>query len=137
MFTRTISVDADAMFTVADSDPQPGRRVPCHPGALRLGQRQVSRPKARTAWARPRSSTRAASACWAASTASRTAKYLLQDQAKYPKWKKDKPIQDNLASKGGWIGMTDKYWLAALVPEQSEMIKGRFVGEAGQRRRRL
>jgi YidC/Oxa1 family membrane protein insertase len=33
--------------------------------------------------------------------------------------------------------MTDKYWLAALIPEQSEMIKGRFQVSPGQRRRRL
>ncbi|NVK17205.1 MAG: membrane protein insertase YidC [Methylocystaceae bacterium] len=28
--------------------------------------------------------------------------------------------------KGGWIGITDKYWLAALVPDQDAMVNHRF-----------
>lgn len=28
---------------------------------------------------------------------------------------------------GGWIGITDKYWLAALVPDQNQAVKTRFV----------
>jgi YidC/Oxa1 family membrane protein insertase len=28
---------------------------------------------------------------------------------------------------GGWLGITDKYWLAALVPDQSAEVKARFV----------
>jgi len=28
---------------------------------------------------------------------------------------------------GGWIGITDKYWLAALVPAQDEAVKYRFT----------
>ncbi|WP_299394824.1 membrane protein insertase YidC [Pelagibius sp.] len=28
---------------------------------------------------------------------------------------------------GGWIGITDKYWLAALIPEQSQAVKTRFL----------
>ena len=29
-------------------------------------------------------------------------------------------------STGGWIGITDKYWLAALVPDQNSPMTGRF-----------
>jgi len=32
-----------------------------------------------------------------------------------------------LPSKGGWLGITDKYWMAALVPDQQDEITGRFV----------
>ncbi len=28
---------------------------------------------------------------------------------------------------GGWIGITDKYWLTALVPDQGESVRSRFV----------
>jgi len=28
---------------------------------------------------------------------------------------------------GGWIGITDKYWLTALVPDQADPVKSRFV----------
>jgi YidC/Oxa1 family membrane protein insertase len=68
---------------------------------------------------------------------------------KYPSWKKkagesaDKAAQDaerrgealdprretiveGYQSTGGWLGITDKYWLAALVPNQSETINGQF-----------
>jgi len=34
-------------------------------------------------------------------------------------------------TKGGWLGITDKYWLAALIPDQKETIKTRFI--AGKR----
>ncbi len=30
-------------------------------------------------------------------------------------------------STGGWIGITDKYWLAALVPDQKSHVKSRFT----------
>jgi len=30
-------------------------------------------------------------------------------------------------TKGGWIGITDKYWLASLVPDQDAQVKTRFV----------
>ncbi|MHA1598055.1 MAG: membrane protein insertase YidC [Alphaproteobacteria bacterium] len=30
-------------------------------------------------------------------------------------------------STGGWLGITDKYWLAALVPDQNEKLNARFT----------
>lgn len=30
-------------------------------------------------------------------------------------------------STGGWMGITDKYWLVALVPDQSSNVKSRFL----------
>jgi YidC/Oxa1 family membrane protein insertase len=32
-----------------------------------------------------------------------------------------------MSTQGGWIGVTDKYWLTALVPEQQEKVNARFV----------
>lgn len=32
---------------------------------------------------------------------------------------------------GGWLGITDKYWLASLIPDQKEEFRGRFI--AGKR----
>ncbi|HEX6858700.1 MAG TPA: membrane protein insertase YidC [Caulobacteraceae bacterium] len=43
---------------------------------------------------------------------------------KYKAWKKDKTVSE--ASTGGWLGITDKYWLAAVIPQQSEKITGAF-----------
>ena len=33
---------------------------------------------------------------------------------------------ESLDTTGGWIGITDKYWLAALVPDQASPMVGRF-----------
>jgi YidC/Oxa1 family membrane protein insertase len=37
----------------------------------------------------------------------------------------DKPAQ-NIRSTGGWLGITDKYWAAALVPPQNAEFNARF-----------
>ncbi len=36
-------------------------------------------------------------------------------------------------SKGGWLGMTDKHWLAALIPDQKANIEARFTAAEGER----
>jgi len=46
------------------------------------------------------------------------------EQVKYKDWAKKKQIEKS--STGGWMGITDKYWLAALIPTQNEEIEGRF-----------
>jgi YidC/Oxa1 family membrane protein insertase len=44
---------------------------------------------------------------------------------KYAKWKKE--AQDhNYQAVGGWLGVTDKYWLAALIPGQRESYTGQY-----------
>lgn len=51
-------------------------------------------------------------------------------QLKYKGWAK-KP-SDEHESTGGWLGITDKYWLAALIPAQDEKIEAEFrVTDAG------
>ncbi len=41
----------------------------------------------------------------------------------------DKPAQ-NFKTTGGWLGITDKYWAAALVPPQSAELNARFSAGA-------
>ena len=45
-------------------------------------------------------------------------------QSKYASWKKT-GVTD-FESTGGWLGITQKYWLAALIPDQSMPVKGEF-----------
>ncbi|MAZ02071.1 MAG: membrane protein insertase YidC [Sneathiella sp.] len=33
---------------------------------------------------------------------------------------------ENFSSTGGWLGITDKFWLTALIPDQNTSIKARF-----------
>jgi YidC/Oxa1 family membrane protein insertase len=37
-------------------------------------------------------------------------------------------------SKGGWIGITDKYWLTALIPDQVSTVDTRFKSDRSQNR---
>ncbi len=39
----------------------------------------------------------------------------------------DDPDRITYESPNGWLGITDKYWLTALVPDQSDPFKGRFL----------
>jgi YidC/Oxa1 family membrane protein insertase len=45
-------------------------------------------------------------------------------EIKYKDLKEQKLVEG--ASTGGWIGITDKYWLAALIPDQREPVHTRF-----------
>jgi YidC/Oxa1 family membrane protein insertase len=48
-------------------------------------------------------------------------------EVKYSELQEEGVIQQN--SIGGWIGITDKYWLSALVPNEKKTINSRFVDQ--------
>jgi YidC/Oxa1 family membrane protein insertase len=109
-FTRTIAVDSGYMFTIADKVENSGTKtVSLAPYAL------VSR------WGTPE-----------------TQNYYVQHEGplgvldgtlkeeKYKSLKSDDHLL-TYKSKGGWIGFTDKYWLTALVPDQSMDVDARMV----------
>jgi len=44
----------------------------------------------------------------------------------------EKPMEPVKTTGGGWLGITDKYWAAALIPDQSVAMQGRFsASDAG------
>ena len=45
-------------------------------------------------------------------------------ELEYDDLKSERPVE--MESTGGWIGITDKYWLAALIPDQRQPVKSRF-----------
>jgi YidC/Oxa1 family membrane protein insertase len=112
-FTRTISVDDQAMFTVTDqvannaaqaASLRPYGMVEQQGLPADLGNSNIVHEGAIGMLGDP-------------------AKYELK-LSKYKDWKK-KGYPD-LASKGGWLGVTEKYWLTALIPDQSEAITAKF-----------
>jgi YidC/Oxa1 family membrane protein insertase len=48
----------------------------------------------------------------------------LLNQIGFKKWRERGDVAQ--ISKGGWFGITDKYWLAALVPNQGETVSSNF-----------
>jgi YidC/Oxa1 family membrane protein insertase len=109
VFTRTIAVDKDYMFTVRDAVKNTGKTpVSLSPYALisRSGTPPVS------------------------------GYYLLFEgmigefggsvhDIKYASLKPGEP--ENYSSSDGWLGFTDKYWQTALIPEAHEEVKARFT----------
>ena len=109
VFTRTISIDRDYMFTVREAVRNTGDApVKLSPYGLisRTGTPQVA------------------------------GYYILFEgligyldgslqEVKYASLHPGQP--DDYASSGGWLGFTDKYWLTSLIPPQAEAIKARFT----------
>jgi YidC/Oxa1 family membrane protein insertase len=109
VFTRKISVDGNYMFTVTESVANHGSEgVTLSPYGLvsRAGSPPVS------------------------------SSYLLHegpigvfdgtlnDGIKYTELKPD--AKHDYPSTGGWLGFTDKYWLAVLIPDQQTHLTGQF-----------
>jgi YidC/Oxa1 family membrane protein insertase len=109
VFTRTLSVDKNYMFTVRDSV----RNIGSDPVKL-LPYGLISRT----------------------GTPHVAGYYILFEgligylggslqEVKYSSLTPDRPL--DYGSSGGWLGFTDKYWLTALIPPQSEVLKARFT----------
>ncbi len=108
IFKRTISIDRDYMFTIIQRvENQGGQIVNMHPYGLVLRR----------------------------GTPDVTGFYILHEgllgvfngvlnEVDYDDLQEQKTIQQSAT--GGWIGITDKYWLAALVPDQKKKNNSRF-----------
>ena len=109
LFTRTITIDENYMFTVRDavrnSSSAPINLLP-YALISRTGTPQVG------------------------------GYYILHEgligelggslrEVTYSSIQSGKPI--DYSSTGGWLGFTDKYWLTALVPPQDDAVKARFT----------
>jgi YidC/Oxa1 family membrane protein insertase len=48
--------------------------------------------------------------------------------AKYDDFKEPGTPPKTFDSTGGWVGITDKYWMAAVIPPQGETFNGAYLG---------
>ncbi len=55
----------------------------------------------------------------------------LEDETSYDNLRDDGPRTFN--STGGWLGITDSHWLAALIPDQKSRVEARFTAADGGR----
>ena len=108
-FTRTIGVDDKYLFTVTDTVANQGS------GPVTLAPYATVQ--------RHGLPTDVGKGAYVAEGAARVFGGTFE-QHKYRDWKKKGEYDQ--ASTGGWLGINDKYWLAALIPDQKEPIKATF-----------
>ena len=118
MFTRTIAVDDKFMFTVTDQVANHGA-APATLAAYGSIQRQCDAlDNTHKDWCTDpviRGNAHEGSIGWLGGKLQET---------KYKDWAKKSP--DPIASAGGWLGITDKYWMAALAPPQNLQVTGTY-----------
>jgi YidC/Oxa1 family membrane protein insertase len=108
-FTRTIAIDPNYMFSIDDAVTNTGPvSVALEPSGVVA---QVGKP------------TTAASNIVHEGAIGMLGHNLVLD--KYADWKK-KTEPTTVTSTGGWLGITEKYWLAALIPDQTVPITATF-----------
>lgn len=111
VFTRTISVDDKFMFTVTNTVANKGA-APLQVAPYASVQRQ-GMPKLTPI------NIIHEGAIGALGLSTPQLKLLA-----FKDWKKTGDQSE--PSRGGWLGVTDKYWLAAVAPDQKESVKGTF-----------
>ncbi|HEX4079142.1 MAG TPA: membrane protein insertase YidC [Rhizomicrobium sp.] len=110
VFTRRISVDDQYMFTISDQVAnQSGKPVQLYPYGY------VARdgvPETKHYWVLHEGFVGAANGA-------------LKD-ASYDDFKKEGTPPVAFQSTGGWVGITDKYWMAAAIPPQNQQFDGSY-----------
>ncbi len=53
------------------------------------------------------------------------------EEFRYDKIEKEERAEKTFSGVGGWLGFTDKYWAATVIPEQSAPIEARFSAALG------
>jgi len=112
VFTRIIAIDDKYMFTVADSVANRGA------GSVNLFpygtvERQ-SVPQTASTWILHEGFVGVANGS--------------EQDAKYSDFKDPGTPPKTFDSTGGWVGITDKYWMAAIIPPQGESYNGAYLG---------
>ena len=110
VFTRTIALDAHYMFNITDKvENKSGVPVPLSPYALLAREGE---PKHQANWILHEG------LVGVLGGELKEADYAELRDAEAPEMK--------FESKGGWLGITDKYWMATLAPPQNEQFNARY-----------
>jgi YidC/Oxa1 family membrane protein insertase len=110
LFTRTISVDSSYMFTVDDAVAnKSSAKVEIYPYAYAA---RIGVPDSKPFWVLHEGFVGVANG-----------------SADYKKYADIKAGQSESLNSGGggWIGITDKYWMAAVIPPQNAPFQGQYV----------
>jgi len=111
-FTRVIAVDEQYMFSVTDSvHNTSGQAETLYPFAY-VAREGV--PKEQTSWVLHQGFVGVADGS--------------EVDGKYDDFKEEGTPPKNFSSTGGWVGITDKYWMAAVIPPQNETYNGAYLG---------
>ncbi len=109
-FARTVALDDNSAFTVTqDVTNNTGREIALYPYAL-VAQRGLPEEY-----------------YGAATVHEGPIGYIGGDLVEHTYKKIAKEPRDERNASSGWIGITEKYWLAALIPSQTEESKYRFL----------
>jgi len=111
-FTRVIAVDEQYMFSVTDSvNNATGQVQTLYPFAY-VAREGI--PKEQTSWVLHQGFVGVADGS--------------EVDGNYTDFKEEGTPPKTFSSTGGWVGITDKYWMAAIVPPQNETYNGAYLG---------
>ncbi len=112
VFTRVIAIDDKYMFHIADTVANTsGGAVTLYPFAY-VAREGV--PKVSTTYALHLGFVGVAGGS--------------EVDANYDDFKDSATPPKTFSSTGGWVGITDKYWMAAVIPPQNEIYNGAYLG---------
>ncbi len=112
VFTRVISIDDQYMFAVKDSVANKSSQAQTLYPFAYVAREGV--PKEQTSWVLHQGFVGVADGS--------------EVDGKYDDFKEDGTPPKNFSSTGGWVGITDKYWMAAVIPPQTETFNGAYLG---------
>ena len=114
VFTRKVALDANYMFTVSDSVTNNGKSALSLAHYASITRQGLPQPAKRIGDAGLENLVGVFDGH--------------MSYESYAKLEKDKlsPDEQVRTSTGGWVGASDKYWLVAVIPDQSEAITAEF-----------
>jgi YidC/Oxa1 family membrane protein insertase len=130
IFIRKIELDDRYMFTITDRVENTGQaavtRAPF--GRVRCWQTEIAKlPKELSRDARCNGDPKATTYSISHEGPIGAFDHVVEAPT-YKRIAKDGKADYQDTTPGGWLGITDKYWMAALIPDQSVILSARFLG---------